>query len=190
MSAKPVEPADQPRLSDHEQEELARAVAGRVGKRFGHKVALAALISLAYAFDFDEAALGARVEELHREAKDVAGPKPSYSKGWPIWDEKVRKAHEEILARAAEEFRRESIAREAAVAAEREAERLAEQADKQDEEHAAAPSESDEPKTPPIEAAAQDKPKRTKPPKKNPPEAPPGDAEATQSSDGPEAAAE
>ncbi len=178
-------------MSDHEQEELARAIAGKVGKMFGHKVALAALISLAYAFDFDEAALGAHVEELHREAKGVAGPKPKYSSGWSAWEEKVQKAHEEILARAAEEFRRERAAHVAAVAAKLEAERLAEQADKQDEEHAAAPNESDQPKAPVVEAAAQDKPKRTKPPKKNPPEPPlPDAADAEQGSDEPEAAAE
>ena len=185
MSAKPVEPSDESSRFTPEQEELARAIAGRVGKRFGHNVALAALISLAYAFDFDEAALDVHVEELHREAKDTAGPKPGYSSGWPAWDEKVRKAHEEILARMAEEFRREHDARVAAAAAEREAERLDEQADKQNEEHAAPP------KAPPAEPSGQDKPKRAKPPKKNPPDEPSvSDAEPAQPSGEPEAAAE
>lgn len=186
MSAKPVEPVTKKRLSDHEQEELARTVAGRVGKRFGHKIALAALISLAYAFDFDEAALGAHVEELHREAKDTAGPKPSYSKGWPAWEEKVRKAHEELIAREAAKFQKEHDDRVAA-AAERDAKRLAKQADKQDEEHAAAPSESNAPKAPPVGAAAQDKPRRARA-KKNADEPSDGAAESAQADDEPKAA--
>lgn len=187
MSAKPVEPVTKKRLSDHEQEELARTVAGRVGKRFGHKIALAALISLAYAFDFDEAALGAHVEELHREAKDTAGPKPSYSKGWPAWEEKVRKAHEELIAREAAKFQKEHDDRVAAAAAKRDAARMAKQADKQDEEHAAAPSESDAPKAPPVEAAAQDKPRRARA-KKNADEPSDGAAESAQGDDEPKAA--
>jgi len=115
---------------------------------------------LAFAFDLDEPALDAHVEQLHREAKADAGAKPRFSKGIPAWEEKVRHAHEALIAREAAKFQQEHDDRVALGESELKAKRLDEQAAKQDEEHAAAPSESDEPK-------AADKPKRTRPPKKN-----------------------
>lgn len=189
MSPKPVQPPPDLVKEQRAKEEQARAIAGRVGKRFGHSLTLAALISLAFAFDLDEPALDAHVEQLHREAKADAGAKPRFSTGIPAWEEKVRQAHEAIIAREAAKFQQEHDDRVAAAESEMEAKRLDEQADKQDEEHAAEPSESEEPKPPPVEASGQDKPKRRT--KKTPPEdAAVGGADSAQPDDEPKAAAE
>lgn len=190
MSPKPVQPPPDLVKQQRAKEEQARAIAGRVGKRFGHSITLAALISLAFAFDLDEPALDAHVEQLHREAKADAGAKPRFSKGIPAWEEKVRSAHEAILAREAAKFQQEHDDRVAAAEADFNEERLDEQADKQNEEHAVKPSESDEPKAPPVAASAQDKPKR-QPKKKTPPEeSADSSAESAQPDDEPKAAAE
>lgn len=166
MSPKPVQPPLDLVKEQRAKEEQARAIAGRVGKRFGHSITLAALISLAFAFDLDEPALDAHVEQLHREAKADAGPKPRFSTGIPPWDEKVRRAHEALIAREAAKFQQEHDDRVAAAKADFDQERLDEQAEKQDEEHAAKPSDSDESKAA-AEAPAQDKPKRSTRAKKN-----------------------
>ncbi len=189
MSPKPVVPPPDLVKEQRAKEEQARAIAGRVGKRFGHSITLAALISLAFAFDLDEPALDAHVEKLHREAKAEAGLKPRFSKGIPAWEERVRQAHEAILASEAAKFRQEHDDRVALAESEMEAERLDEQADKQDEEHAAEPSGNDEPKPPPVEAA-EEKPKRQTSKKKPPEQARNADAEPAKPSDESEAAAE
>lgn len=188
MSPKPVQPPLDLVKEQRAKEELARAIAGRVGKRFGHSITLAALISLAFAFDLDEPALDAHVEQLHREAKADAGPKPRFSTGIPPWEEKVRHAHKALIAREAAKFQKEHDDRVNAAAAEMQAKRLDEQADKQDEEHAAKPSESDEAKAA-AEAPSQEKPKRSTRAKKNS-EEPSGAAESAQPDDEPKAAAE
>ena len=190
MSPKPVQPPPDLVKEQRAKEEQARAIAGRVGKRFGHLSILSTLMALVIWFDYDEAAVDKHVEQLHREAKADAGAKPRFSKGIPAWEERVRQAHEAIIAREAAKFQQEHDDRVAAAEDDFKEERLDEQADKQDEEHAVKPSESDEPKAPPIAASAQDKPKR-QPKKKTPPEeSADSGAESAQPDDEPKAAAE